>query len=316
MFKAAPLCQVAFSVTDLRRTHRWYQHMLGFLPSGGTPFFRGAIASSIQGLPGVKSTTWWLMDQQAFRQLEMFEYERPRAKPLPLNWRPNDIGYTTVGLHVTDFDARLAQLVAADVRPLTDPVGASPARRVCVRDPEGVLLELMEDDPRQPGAPARPRPQVPVATRSVTLSVTDLARSRRFFVETLQLEEATGVELHGPEHEALWGLEGAKSERLLLWAGDFLVELKQYTDPMGRPWPDEYRICDQGLLNIAFGFRDKQHLQETYDRVIGGGYSSNRKPFHMPGWGVVYVNDDQCFSVELLLVRPWFDRFLGFRPKS
>ena len=79
-----------------------------------------------------------------------------KPKPLPEGWRPNDIGYTTMGLHVADFDARLAHLAASGVHPLTDPIGASPSRRVCIRDPEGVLLELMEDDPRMPSAPARP----------------------------------------------------------------------------------------------------------------------------------------------------------------
>ena len=34
-----------------------------------------------------------------------------------------------------------------------------------------------------------------------------------------------------------------------------LVELVQYTEPAGRPRPPGYRISDQGLLNIAFGFR-------------------------------------------------------------
>ena len=50
-----------------------------------------------------------------------------------------------------------------------------------------------------------------------------------------------------------------------------LVELVQYTDPPGRPWPPGYRISDQGLLNIAFGFRRAR-------RVRGGpcGVASRR----------------------------------------
>ena len=33
------LCQIAFSVSDLRRSHQWYQDLFGFVPSGGTDAF-------------------------------------------------------------------------------------------------------------------------------------------------------------------------------------------------------------------------------------------------------------------------------------
>ena len=45
----------------------------------------------------------------------------------------------------------------AGTPPLSDPAGEPGARRVCVRDPDGVLLELMEDDPRAP----EPRERAP-----------------------------------------------------------------------------------------------------------------------------------------------------------
>jgi catechol 2,3-dioxygenase-like lactoylglutathione lyase family enzyme len=289
--------------------------MLGFLPSGGTWIFRGFIASAIQGIPDVVSNTKWLVDQQAFRQLEMFEYEQPEPK---IHERaPNDVGYTALGLHVRDLDAMAKRLRDAGTSLLAGPVGAAGARRISIRDPEGVLLELMEDDPRADGSGVRERPEVPVAIRSITLSVPDLARSRRFFVETLGLNVETRSDLlHSEIHEELFGLEGARSERLLLWADDFLIELKQYTDPRGKPWPDGYRICDRGLLNVAFGFRDRRHFRQIFDRIIESGYTSNSRPVSLPGWDVVYVNDDSSFSVELLRVSPLADGFMGFEPEE
>jgi len=311
---APPLCQVAFSVTDLRRTHAWYRDVFGFLPAGGTRLFRSPLASRVQGLPRAASTCWWLIDQQEFFQLEMFQFSSPHVRPKPADWRPCDVGYTMVGLHVTDFVESVDRLRRGGVTPLTEPIGAVGRRRVCVRDPEGVILELMEDDPRLPGAPPRPRPEMPVAARSVTLSVPDLDRSLRFFSETLGLATARGVVLHGSEHEALWGLAGAQRKSALLWAGDFLLEIVQYTQPVGKPWPAGYRISDQGLLNIALGFRSKAAFDAAYQRCLAAGHRGNWRPLNLGAWAVVYVNDDQGFSVELLFVRRWYDGPMGFRP--
>jgi len=152
--------------------------------------------------------------------------------------------------------------------------------------------------------------------RSVTLSVPDLERSRRFFAETLRLQAADGVELHTPEHEALWGLEGARRQSVLLWADDMLVELVEYMEPEGRPRPPGYRISDRGLLNIAFGFRRQAEFDAAYRRCEQAGLEANGPPLRLGAWSVVYVNDDQGFSVELLHVEPWYERRMGFRPRS
>jgi catechol 2,3-dioxygenase-like lactoylglutathione lyase family enzyme len=315
MLPVPPVRQVAFSATDLERTHAWYHEVLGFLPSGRTRIVRGPLFSRLVGLPKLATTIRFLVDKQDFFHLEMFRFERPQAKPMPADWRPCDIGYARLGLHVDDFDATLERLGRAGVRPLADPVGAMSTRRVCLRDPEGVLLELMEEDPRLPSSPPRPRPEVPIVARSVTLSVPDLDRSRRFFVDILGMREAKDVALHTAEHEALWGLAGARCESLLLWSGDFLIELVQYTDPVGKPWPEGHRVCDQGLSHIALGFRSLGEFNAVYQRAAAAGYRSNWRPLHMLAISAVYLNDDQGFAVELMMVRRWFDAFMGFRPK-
>jgi catechol 2,3-dioxygenase-like lactoylglutathione lyase family enzyme len=310
-----PLCQVAFSVTDLKRTHAWYRDVLGFVPAGGTNLFAGPLASRVQGLPRAASTCWWLVDRQDFFQLELFEFRSPPVRPMPPDWRPCDIGYTTLGVHVADFEAVLARAERSGHPALSDPFGPDGWRRACVRDPEGVLIELMEDDPRAGSPRRRPRPEIPVAARSVSLSVPDLERSRRFFVDVLGLGVANGLELHRAEHDALWGLGGSRRSSLVLAARDFLVELVEYADPVGRPWPRGYRISDQGLLNVAFGFRSRRHLATAYERCKRAGHEGNSRPLSLGAWTVVYVSDDQGFSVELLHVAPWYVGRMGFRPR-
>lgn len=310
------LSQIALSVSDLRRSQRWYRDVLGLEPAGGTSLFAGPLATLVQGVPRSASTCWWLVDRQDFFQIELFEFRSPLVRALPHGWRPCDVGYTMVGFSVEDLDATLVRAREAGSLPLTDPMGSSGARRVCLRDPDGVLLELMEDDPRAAPPRERPRPNIPAVTRAVTLSVPDLDRSRAFFVDVLGLEPARGVELHRPEHEALWGLEGAKRDSIALWADDMLIEVVSYSDPVGRPWPNGYRISDLGLLNIAFGFRDRAGFEAACARCREAGHRGNGPPVRLGAWSVIYVNDDQGFSVELLHVEPWYRGQMGFRPKG
>jgi len=134
-----PLCQVAFSVTDLRRTDRWYREMFGFVPAGGTRTFRGPIASRVQGLPSAASTCWWLVDRQDFFQLELFQFERPR----PADCQPCDVGYARVGLHVADFDAVYARALAAGYRGNWRPLNLQAWAVVYLNDDQGFSVELL-----------------------------------------------------------------------------------------------------------------------------------------------------------------------------
>ena len=93
------------------------------------------------------------------------------------------------------------------------------------------------------------------------------------------------------------------------------MEVVQYLSPQGKPWPEGYRISDQGILNIAFGARNKRDHAEVYRRCIAAGARPNCQPVQMPGAGVVYVNDAQGFSFELLWTKPGrADRQWGFEP--
>ena len=309
------LSQIALSVSDVRRSQRWYRDVLGLEPGGGTNLFAGPLSSMVQGVPRAASTCWWLVDRQDLFQVELFEFRSPSSA----SCRPTGARATSAtppsASGSTTWTPRWAGLGRREASPLTEPIGEPGARRVCLRDPDGVLVELMEEDPRSDEPRERPREEIGAVARAVTLSVSDLAGSRRFFEEVLGLPVVEGLELHRPEHEALWGLDGAKSERMCLWADDFLVELVSYSDPSGRGWPEGYRISDLGLLNIAFGFRTRSEFDEACRRCAEAGVEGNGPPLHLGAWSVIYVNDDQGFSVELLHVEPWYERQMGFRPR-
>jgi len=321
-----PLNQIAISVADVQRSQRWYRDIFGYQESGGTYLFIPLLGSAkVQGVPDATSVCWWLMDQQEFFQIELFQFRRPEARTLPDDWRPCDIGYTTIGVHVVDFDGTLERLARRRTALLSEPIGERGARRVCVRDPDGVLIEVMEDDPRSGDRRHRPYAEVPVVTRFVTLSVPDLDRARRTWIEVLGLPEVTDVRLHGPQHEALWGLAGATRESFVVRAGDAFIEVVQYVDPVGSPWPHGYRISDHGLLNIALGLRTYDELEDLVAACEAAGIPPNAPPptTLKPFWSCSYVNDPMGFSIELLYAaKPGKKRLanpgnlfeLGFRP--
>ncbi len=301
----------------MRASRSWYADAFGYLASGGLdpaalpdpPDIAG-----LQGVPGASLELLWAVDQQELFQLELFQYRAPETRPLAPDWRPCDIGYTTIGVHVEDFDATVRRLTELGSPPPTSPVGVQGARRVCVRDLDGVLVEVMEDDPRVPGSGPRARSGVAAATRVVRASVPDLARSLAFFVDTLGMRRHEPT-LHKPEHERLWGLEGAKVRVELLSAGDFWLELAAYEDPRPAPWPDGYRISDLGIVNIALGSRDKDEYRATAEAVRSAGYRLEQE-LDVGVGGSVYATDDQGFSVELMYHYESADAFAGFVPED
>ena len=312
---APPLNQIAFSVVDLRLTERWFRQGFGLVPAGGSrALMRGPLAANVQGLPRAASTCWWLLGRNSWFQLELFQFDRPIAKLMPAHFRPCDIGYTRVGIWVEDFDATLKRLAGLRSQPLTAPQGQLGERRACVRNPDGVYVEIMENDPL-PQFKRRGRLDCPAAIRSVTMSVPVMSDAAAFFETGIGLKASTVV-LHTPEHEALWGLAGATTESKLFDGGEVLIEVVQYLDPVGKPRPHDYRLSDQGILNIAFGARRKADFNAVYRRAEAFGAQPNCRPVHLPGAGsVVYVNDPHGFSVEILHTKPGLaDRIFGFEP--
>ena len=309
------LGQFAFSVADLPRTVRFYCEVLGFQKSNGLLTWGDGL-SAIQGLPGPGAATlWWVTDRQDFVQIEFWNHTAPRPRPRRDDWRPSDVGYNLLCLHVEDFDGALARLGAAGLAPIAPAEDFGGGRRVCYRDYEGLLFELMERDVSSGvERPAR-WPEIGVSVRAARASVPDLNRARRFWCEGLGFTELPADTIHSPEMERLWGLEGARRETAVLRAGATMLELAQYEHPAPRGWRPGYTLNDYGFLNVALGYRDRDHLQATFDNLLSMGYRANVPLGREGPFATTYVTDDQGFSVELWYNEPALDGFLGFEPE-
>jgi catechol 2,3-dioxygenase-like lactoylglutathione lyase family enzyme len=325
------LFQIALSTQSPEASRDWYSDAFGLAPSGGMHPERelaqlrargetdGVVdMAAIQGIPGAAlKSVLWLVDQQDFFQLELMQYTNPVPRKHSVNWprwRPCDIGYSMVSIFVPDFDDTLARLERLGTFPAAPPLQNAHARRACVTDPDGVLVEIMEDVVATPAQRDLARPDIAPRVRGIRLSVPDLGRSLRFFAGALCLPESSNsTQLHGPMHEAAWGLADARVNRSLLYAGDLWVELVQYVAPVGAPWPESYHLGDHGFFNIGLGSRDRTDFTTAVGRLAAGRYTMHAE-CRRDNMEMRYVVDDQGFGVQINYNSAELDPVLGFVP--
>lgn len=310
------VCQVAFNHLGGARLWEWYRDGFGFLPSGST-LFLGPPASKVNGLPRPVFPGHWLLDGKELFQLEFFRFLSPTPTPRRPDEKPNDIGYRMVGIHTVEFEATLSRLEQAGSSPAGPILGEPGDRRVCFRDPEGNWIELVERDPLAGIAPPKERPDIPATVRWVTVSVPDLDAARESWVEKAGLPPSNVESIHDAGHEALWGLEGARRKTLLLDGGGTLVELVEYERPRGRPRPEGYRICDQGLMNIALLAPNQEAFDRTFAAWVEAGLTPRSPtPLKVGVFSVMYFDLPSGENVELLFPRRWAWSITGFLPSG
>jgi catechol 2,3-dioxygenase-like lactoylglutathione lyase family enzyme len=306
------LSQIAVSVMDLDSSLPFYE-ALGYRKAGGTDKLKGRVVSKIQGHKGVKARLRWLNDGSPGFQLELFQYKNPPARPMARDTRPCDIGYRRMSLWVADLDAVLGRLEARGTHFLSGPRTTPWGRRACVRDPDGVFVELMEEDvlPPQPGRNRGTPKGSPVRTRALTLSVPDLEQAERYFRGILGMKKAY-LELHTPDMEEMWGLEGAKTKSTLLRCDDFLLELVEYVSPRGKPRPSDERIGDTGIWHVALWFHKGRYVRQAYREAVSAGLGSCSQPVSLGLVTAVYMKTDQGFTVEYFHAPRAAGRLFGF----
>lgn len=315
------LCQIALSGATSRasETVRWYRDGLGFLDAGGTTF-SGADMAAVQGIDtdNVDFDLAWLVDRSSFMQLELFAYREPVPHPPRKDRTTADVGYRVVCIHVLDFDGTLSRLAELGTHPLSETVGPAGDRRVCVSDPNGARIELLERDVSFSGSDGEAplRPDVNAAVRGIRLVVLAPDLTRKWFTQVLGLWELESP-VHGPEHDVLWDLPSDVSavDRAAFTDGRSFFEVVSYGD-QSRDWPAGYQLCDEGILNFALGTPDRDTYFTVRGRVESGPYRLNRHLVLAEDLEADYSVDDQGFSVELIYMEPSNYAQYGFEPKQ
>jgi catechol 2,3-dioxygenase-like lactoylglutathione lyase family enzyme len=125
---ARGLSHVALRVTDLARAVRWYSDILGY------DVFRTGPAPTPDRTPHAMG----LIGGAGGFVLELLE--GPTATPPP----QDHTGIVGLSVTVPDADAAHATLTAAGVPPITPVIRAEGWRVLFLRDPDGSIVELVE----------------------------------------------------------------------------------------------------------------------------------------------------------------------------
>ncbi|TAL03632.1 MAG: hypothetical protein EPO08_03705 [Rhodospirillaceae bacterium] len=296
--------QIGMNTSDMPGTLRLYSAAFGFVNAGAQAIWGSTM--SAQGLPSDgRGIVWWMLGAQKLFQLEFFHHTRPSQRPMRADWRPVDHGWNRFGIAIADFESCLAVLAKSGVSPITSPTVENGLRRVAFRDPfVGAIVEVIEK-PRGDAGCAE-GPEIVYATSSVS----NLETARDFYANVLGLEILPGELLHKPEHEALWGLPGARRDAFLVRAGDIFLEIVCYRDPVGRPRPADYRTSDQGIVNVALGSRQKETVAAALENLRVAGHVP---PLIFGRKGVIggYIIDPER-ELEFAAFPPELDAHIGF----
>lgn len=310
--KLAGVVQLALCTADVARTIRTFVEVLGFSNAGGRPRW-GSHAARVQELPTGDNTyvlLWWLIGRQDFVQIELFHHTSPVQRPKRADWKPSDLGWVRFGVMVPDFDDTTRRLREAGYNTETDPVAVNGSRRVCFREPGAdTIIEIMEEDSTLStlvGGPSFDEP----AVAYISVSVTDLSRARQYFSEVFGFLEIDPDTLHRPEHEGLWGLAGARRSCAVFRAGEVLLEVMQYESPEPKPPEEGALLSDQGIMNVAVGYRDRAEMADALAAAHSFGSQATAPPPAVSGG--IYLRAEDRLSIELLLVPAGLDEDYGF----
>lgn len=304
------LIQIGMNTADMPATLELFSEAFGFQNAGGQVILGSLI--QIQGLDtSSHALMWWLVGAQKRLQLEFFHHTKPAQRPLRADWTPADHGWSRFGIAVERFDHALEQMAKRGITPIAGVTSVEGLRRCAFRDPHiGVIVEVMEDGEalrRLVGRKAAP------ALVYASASVSGLEAAKTFYTGVLQLA-LTEVELHPPGSDALWGLNGARSEKFTVDAGGVFLEIVQYASPVGRPRPTDYRTSDQGVVNVALGALDKPPIEAAFKRLASAGL----KPPYLVDVGDLlagYIIDPER-EVEFAVIPESLEVALGFAPIS
>jgi len=134
---------IGIVVSDMQREIEFYRDLLGM-----EVWWEGRDESQIvRQVTDVPEANIWMVKLKAKDgvSIELLKY-LSHPQNIPERKKSFDVGCNHIALQIDDIDALYEKLISAGIRFHTPPVISSDggAKVTCCRDPEGVILELVE----------------------------------------------------------------------------------------------------------------------------------------------------------------------------
>ncbi|MBW0148495.1 VOC family protein [Marinobacter arenosus] len=297
--------QIAFVCQDARALRSWYGTLFGFVSSGRT-IYAGKLSTRVMGIDGVNTRCYWSLDGNAdMFQLEFFDFRSPEMRPRPEHWSPAMPGYACIGIYSQRFQCCVDALSAQQRLEAVE--GETGGRVAYARDPEGNALEIYERDPL-PDAGWNGRKQ-PSAVRLIRLNSHDAEGVARAWSGSLGV---TPVQMPEGWAQRLSVVKQGLSEPRYLRGGGVVVEICRTAEPF--PGGQRPPLYQHGFMNFALNTQSRIEWDEVYAQALWSGFRANGKALEAGIFKVMYINDPDGNSIELLYPRKFAYRVTGFRP--
>jgi catechol 2,3-dioxygenase-like lactoylglutathione lyase family enzyme len=301
---------VGMGVHDTDRTYEFYRKLMGFrVKLSDQTSYLEEMAPIIGAV--VEMRALMAMNAKGGAAIELIEHvsTRPLEPPQPVQW--GDLGYLELGLKAFNLDQLYLNLKRKGVEFLT-PVRSMELsvggreRYAYLRDPDGLLLQLVEDKGGK-------RPAVG-GVRHVGIGVSDMEKARSYYHDVLgfadllhefegrvpELDEVTG----GKEMELVVLGHRAEGESAMPLLERAIVKLIYTPGYKGKVIYEGRRWGDIGLMEMAFDVSD---LAGTVNGLIAKGAELYHPPtFVDMGSGTAgnfsYIKDPDGNVVEMVAV--------------
>ena len=136
----------------------------------------------------------------------------------------------------------------------------------------------------------------------VAVSTRDIEALAKFYVDNFGFEVVleSGWEEGNPETDAIVGLKNSAAQMKMIRAGNMFIELFQYSNPIGKPVPENRPAADHGYTHFCLYLTD---IDAEYARL------SKVMTFHSPPvqrtgrpYRATYGRDPEGNIIELLEV--------------
>ena len=119
------------------------------------------------------------------------------------------------------------------------------------------------------------------------VSVSDMERSLTFYRDLLELDVIFDSDvLEKKRLSSVVGMTNARGKVVCLRAGDTMIELWQWDNPVGRELASDYNPSDEGVTHFAL---QTDNVDELYSKVTDADYHTNTAPLDLSLHKTIYI---------------------------